>query len=49
MKTQQTFSDMEYGNRKRVSSREVFLQKMDALIPWLELIELIKPHYYAGK
>jgi len=49
MKTQQTFSDMEYGNRKRVSRREVFLQKMDALIPWLELIELIKPHYYAGK
>jgi IS5 family transposase len=45
---QLTFSDMEYGNRKRVSRREVFLRKMDALIPWAELIAVIRPYYYPG-
>jgi IS5 family transposase len=49
MKTQQTFSDVEYAGRKRVSRREVFLQKMDALIPWSELIAVIQPHYHSGK
>jgi len=49
MKRQQTFSDIEYANRKRVSRREVFLQKMDKLIPWKELEAVIQPYYYAGK
>ena len=50
MKTQLTFSDIEYSERKRISSRrEIFLQKMDALIPWAELIAVIHPYYYTGK
>jgi len=49
MKTQQTFSDIEYNARKRVSRREIFLKKMDALIPWSELITVIQPYYFAGK
>ena len=49
MKTQRTFSDIEYGKRKRVSRREIFLKKMDTLIPWEELIGVIQPCYYAGK
>jgi IS5 family transposase len=49
MKRQQTFSDIEYSKRKRVSRREMFLQKMDVLIPWAELEAVIRPHYYAGK
>ena len=40
---------MEYSKRKRVSRREIFLKKMDALIPWTELTAVIQPHYYAGK
>ena len=46
MKAQLTFSDLEYAERKRVSRREVFLRKMDALIPWDELTAVIRPHYY---
>lgn len=49
MKTQLTFSDIEYSGRKRISRREIFLRKMDALIPWAELIAVIQPYYYAGK
>jgi IS5 family transposase len=48
MKNQQTFSDIEYAGRKRVSRREVFLQKMDALIPRVELEAVIRPYYYTG-
>ena len=49
MKPQTTFSDIEYEKRKRVSRREIFLQKMDVLVPWAELEVLIKPYYYRGK
>ena len=49
MKTQLTFSDIEYAERKRVSRREVFLRKMDALLPWNELTAVIQPYYYPGK
>jgi len=31
---QPSFTDIEYGNRRRVSRRELFLQMMDAAIPW---------------
>jgi IS5 family transposase len=49
MNTQLTFSDIEYSKRKRVSRREIFLQKMNALIPWADLVETIRPYYYSGK
>jgi len=49
MKTQMTFSDIEYSKRKRVSRREIFLKKMDALIPWSDIIDIIKPYYYTGE
>ena len=31
-----TFSDMEYGNRKRTTKREEFLDIMEEIIPWEE-------------
>ena len=31
---QQTFSDIEYSGRKRVTKREEFLNIMDEIIPW---------------
>jgi IS5 family transposase len=49
MKNQQTFSDMEYANRKRVTKREVFLNMMDEIVPWLEWVELIRPFYPKGE
>lgn len=45
---QPSFTDVEYGNRRRVSRREQFLQIMDALIPWDQWVGLITPHYYTG-
>ncbi|WP_221799481.1 hypothetical protein [Oceanobacter mangrovi] len=31
--TQMTFAELEYQNKKRKTHREVFLEKMDQLIP----------------
>jgi len=43
---QPSFTDVEYGNRRRVSRREQFLETMDATIPWATWVGLIEPHYY---
>ena len=44
---QLSFTDIEYGRRRRVSKREQFLETMDATIPWKTWVGLIEPHYYA--
>jgi IS5 family transposase len=49
MEGQQTFTDMEYAQRKRASRREEFLDRMDGLVPWETLKEKIRPYYYKGK
>jgi len=46
---QPSFTDVEYGNRRRASRREQFLETMDATIPWSRWVELIEPFYYNGK
>ena len=43
---QPSFTDIEYGNRRRVSRRERFLEQMNATIPWTRWVGLIEPHYY---
>lgn len=45
---QQTFSDIEYGSRKRKTRRERFLDIMEDMIPWAEWIALIQPLYFKG-
>lgn len=46
---QQTFSDIEYSNRRRKTKREDFLEKMNEIIPWKQWNDLIQPYYYTGK
>lgn len=46
---QQTFSDIEYSNRKRKTKREVFLASMDEIIPWKYWVDMIRPYYPSGK
>jgi IS5 family transposase len=46
---QPSFTDIEYGNRRRVSRREQFLETMSATIPWRVWVGLIEPHYYADR
>ena len=42
---QPTFADLEYQGKKRKTRREVFLERMDGLIPWQKLEERIRPVY----
>lgn len=37
------FTAVEYGNRRRASPREEFLDSMDATIPWDWWTALIEP------
>lgn len=46
---QQTFSDMEYSNRRKKTKREEFLDAMDEMIPWDYWVNLIRPYYPSGK
>jgi len=46
---QPSFTDIEYGNRRRVSGREQFLETMNATVPWARWVGLIEPHYYQDK
>ena len=43
---QPSFTEIEYGNRRRVSRRERFLEQMDATVPWAAWVGLIEPFYY---
>ena len=46
---QTTFTDMEYGNRRKKTRREAFLETMDKIMPWKRLCALIEPHYFHNK
>ena len=46
MEKQMSFTDYEYSFRKRKTKREEFLDMMDAITPWDEIVAMIKPFYY---
>ena len=49
MKHQSSFTDIEFGNRKRKTRRDEFLEVMEHIIPWEEWVKLVEPHYPKGK
>src|SRR4030065_674118 len=40
-----SFASLAYENKKKQTRREKFLEEMDKVIPWAELLRLIKGHY----
>ena len=40
-----TFAELEYNSKKRRTRREIFLEKMEGLIPWQQLEDRIEPFY----
>lgn len=46
---QQTFTNIEYNQRKKKTRREEFLDAMDTIIPWSAWIEMILPFDLSGK
>ncbi|SIQ99036.1 IS5 family transposase [Marinobacterium stanieri] len=45
MDQQLTFADSEFSNKRRQTRKEKFLGRMDKLIPWPRLENVIEPHY----
>lgn len=42
---QLSFSQAEYVNKKKLTRRDVFLAKMESVVPWVRLIAVIEPYY----
>ena len=47
--SQLSFSDIEFGAKRKQTRREKFLAGMDQVIPWSRLMALIEPVYPKGK
>ena len=45
MREQPTFADLDYQHKRRRTRRELFLERLDCLIPWQRLEEGIRPYY----
>jgi transposase, IS5 family len=43
--TQISFAEAEYAKKKKQTRREIFLAKMEQVVPWSRLMEVIEPHY----
>ncbi len=43
--SQISFALAEYEGKKRITRREIFLGKMEQVVPWGRLKEVIEPHY----
>lgn len=48
MEKQITFTDIEYTARRKPTKREIFLEQMNALIPWKDCVSMIEPYYPSG-
>jgi IS5 family transposase len=45
MTHQPSFSQAEFADKKKITRREKFLTRMEALIPWPKLLAVIEPFY----
>lgn len=46
---QTSFSELEYGAKKKRTRRDRFLAEIEAITPWARLVEVVDPHYPKGK
>ena len=49
MKTQSSFSDLEYATKKKRTRRDRFLEDIEAVTPWRGLVAVIEPFYPKGE
>lgn len=49
MTHQTSFSQAEFADKKKITRREKFLERMEGIIPWADLLALIEPFYPKGE
>src|SRR5215470_6519879 len=42
---QPTFASLAFANKKKKTRREEFLEEMDQVVPWSQLLKVIRKHY----
>jgi len=45
MSHQLTFADYEFNGKRRQTRKEIFLSRMEQLLPWLRMLAVIEPIY----
>jgi hypothetical protein len=40
-----TFASLAYENKKKKTRRELFLEEMNEVIPWSELLQVVEKYY----
>jgi len=48
MQRQGSFSEAEYGAKKKQTRRDKFLAEMERVVPWARLVERLRPFYPKG-
>ena len=43
--SQPTFAALAFANKKKKTRREEFLEEMDQVVPWTQLLKVIRKHY----
>ena len=41
---QASFAQVEWSGRKRRTARARFLEQMDSVVPWADLVAIVEPH-----
>ena len=42
---QMSFAQAEYRAKKKLTRRDIFLAKMEQVVPWSRLLAVVEPHY----
>ncbi len=45
MSHQLTFADSEFSTKRRQTRKEIFLSRMEQILPWQNMVEVIEPFY----
>ena len=45
MSHQLTFDDSEFSRKRRLARKEIFLSRMEQILPWQEMTTIIEPFY----
>ncbi|ASO00916.1 hypothetical protein DS1UA2014_10480 [Escherichia coli] len=43
MSHQLTFADSEFSSKRRQTRKEIFLSRMEQILPWQNMVEVIEP------
>ena len=46
---QTSFAQAEFADKKKITRREKFLARMEEVIPWIQLLAVVEPHYPKGE